>query len=206
MNTVVYVDKTVTNPLLSVPLLLRSSAGDGADDSCHHTNAQHHYTQDDEDHVVVVHLHQGAKTHKIVYKSVQIGWWIALHEYVFWTRVFRRPDDRVVWGVSLWIRKLRIRIPLGTFYSHMCVQFFFLLRVPHHSTKNIQMDHSLHSPELEGKVINKSFTLTGMERQIDINSINKRALQLIRELCYWIDELSNSITDMERQINRNSNI
>ena len=35
-----------------------------------------------------------------------------------------------------------------------------------------------------------------MERQIDINSINNRALQLIRELFNWIRELSNWIRDL----------
>ena len=54
---------------------------------------------------------------------------------------------------------------------------------------------------------------SNMERQIDINSINKRVLQLIRklsnsiaELSYSIRELSNSITELFNWIKELSNL
>ena len=44
-----------------------------------------------------------------------------------------------------------------------------------------------------------------MERQIDINSINKRALQLIRELSNSIAEFFNSIRERSNWIGELSN-
>ena len=44
-----------------------------------------------------------------------------------------------------------------------------------------------------------------MERQIDINSINKRSLHLIRELSNSIGELSNSIGERSNSTKERSN-
>ena len=44
-----------------------------------------------------------------------------------------------------------------------------------------------------------------IERQIDINSINQRALQLIRGLSNWIGELSDSIAELFNSIREHCN-